>query len=337
MYLQRKPNYDYPGFYHLEDFPDYLIDRSGFIINLKRNVMLSGSMNPAGYFHFRLKTRQGNYFTIGRHRLLCLTFKCEEGKDYSDLYVNHINGIPGDDELHNLEWVTSKENCEHAGEHGLSPKCLPVSVRDSLTGTITDYPSMLECSKALSLTHDAVKYRVKIGERRVFPELKQYRLKSMTSDWFIPDMDTAVKENSTLKEIQVRDVITGDIEVFESIKMASDALGVLPSYISEWLAIEGQPVTSIMKQFLLSTSEESWRELGDPYLEYSKFNRGNPVIVKNIKSGKEKIFLTAGDVSSYCNIGKSTLSFRLKTKGTKVYPDGNTYCYYIDRNTIGRL
>ena len=54
---------------------------------------------------------KGKYVRI--HRLVCAAFlgKCPEGRE-----VNHKNGVKSDNRIENLEYVTPKENIQHARE-----------------------------------------------------------------------------------------------------------------------------------------------------------------------------------------------------------------------------
>lgn len=64
-----------------------------------------------GYEHVNLHDGNGNVRQLQVHRLVCCAFvPAVVGKDY----VNHINGDRRDNRAANLEWVTPKENAQHA-------------------------------------------------------------------------------------------------------------------------------------------------------------------------------------------------------------------------------
>lgn len=65
-----------------------------------------------GYFYVR--TVLGNYAV---HRLVALSFL---KKDRYRTVVNHIDGNKQNNNLNNLEWVTYKENAQHAIKSGLT-------------------------------------------------------------------------------------------------------------------------------------------------------------------------------------------------------------------------
>lgn len=80
------------------------VKKNGLLVNIyihKNTGYLSASINSK---------------TISLHRLVCESFN---EKKEGCVVVNHINGIKTDNYYKNLEWVTIKENSQHAIQTGL--------------------------------------------------------------------------------------------------------------------------------------------------------------------------------------------------------------------------
>lgn len=102
-----------------KDLSDYfLINSKGELLNKKTGRILKYSINnQTGYLQVcvSMGSRKSKKI-IKKHVALACTFL--EG--YKEgLVVNHKDGIKTNNNLSNLEWVTCKENSEHASRNGL--------------------------------------------------------------------------------------------------------------------------------------------------------------------------------------------------------------------------
>src|SRR6185503_17756921 len=319
----------FPGYYEIPGFSfRYAIDREGRVINKLTRKVLSGSVNSKGYCHYRLIANDLLVLTIGRHRLLAFVFK-HPGVSLKGLVVNHLNGIPGDDRLNNLEWTTHKGNIEHAGMLGLTTKCIPVSVRDIDTGVVIKFPSIVECARHFGVTKDTINWRVKVGEAKLFPDRKQYRTTRADDPWISPgNMVDEKVEFGRSRCILLRYLDSETVVVFPQLQQLASHLGVSPATITLWLNQPNQPVLPGCIQIKLASDQTPWRTIADPRLELENYTGKKSVVVTKTATGESKIFDSAVECARSMGILPTTLNLRLKSKGTKTFSDGFSYCYY---------
>ena len=107
---------------NIDGFTDYKISNLGKIITCKHNKekFLVPSISRNGYLRIKLyKNNKIYYFNI--HRLVAKNFiKNKDNKPE----VNHIDGNKTNNNISNLEWVTSSENTNHAYNNGLMKNTL---------------------------------------------------------------------------------------------------------------------------------------------------------------------------------------------------------------------
>lgn len=318
----------FPGYYLIPGYSNYAVTKEGQVLNLQTLELLKGSTNPDGYHNYRLTGDDGHTLTWGRHRLMGFVFK-HPGVDIRGLTVNHENTIKGDDRLENLEWMTQQANIEHAGRMGISDKCIPLSVRDVDTGVVEDYPSIIEYARKTGLSKDAVNYRLKMGDSRVFPERKQYRATYITRPWYVPtNVDRALLMNSTSKAVLMRLTETGEVLEFKQLSQLASHLKVAPSTVTQWMSLPNQPVLPGFIQLKWGYDETPWREIGDPYLELAVSTGNKPVRVINATTQETIVFGSAVECATVMGLKPTALHYRLKSNGTTVFSDGFKYGYY---------
>jgi hypothetical protein len=100
----------------------YMVSNKGRIKSInnknKKEKLINGIISEFGYRSVHLRNAKEkiskNYFV---HRLVCETFL---ENVFNKPQVNHIDGNKLNNNLENLEWVTAKENTQHAYNTGLA-------------------------------------------------------------------------------------------------------------------------------------------------------------------------------------------------------------------------
>ena len=318
-------------FTKIPGFSKYVINEKGVVYSYVTNTFLEGSVNPDGYINFRLKADEGFTKTVGLHRLLALTFlPLPESEEMMET-VNHKDGNKSNNSLDNLEWATFKRNQEHAGELGLTQKCIPVYSRCVDTGEIEYFPSMLECAKAEALSKDAISWRIRFPGR-VFPERKQYSLNC--KDW-IENANTSDIRFGRSRSVVVRNALTKEEEIFETASQAAKSMGVSVAAVSTWLKDKNQPVVNRLQQLKWKDDVTPWRDVDNPFIDYEQWTNKKVVVSISPATGVTEIYLSAAECAKWNELTVTTLNQRLKTNFGTVYGDGKRYGYYSKKNVHG--
>jgi len=135
----------------IKDFENYLISPDGRVFSLKRQIYLKPRMVRGGYYLVCL-CKNGREYQKYIARLVAQAFiPNTENKPE----VNHIDGIKENNDVSNLEWVTHKENIQHAmlmGLHSSNKKQIPINVYDYATGEFKSFhPSICEAVRIYDL------------------------------------------------------------------------------------------------------------------------------------------------------------------------------------------
>jgi len=179
------------GFYYIPFFNRYAINREGVVKNWVTGKTMAfyvtkPGMNKikGGYYFYSIKSdvhRTG----VGRHRLVALTFlRYPDNVDKLD--VNHIDGVPGNDWLDNLEWATRARNIQHAFESGLREQNFTVYARNVFTHKEYTFYSAKEAAR-----------QTNGGVHVILRRIKDKAQKLYTGGWLFKDnLDTPWREVS---------------------------------------------------------------------------------------------------------------------------------------------
>ncbi len=329
MFKQPLESNTYKGFYFIPGFGQYVISRHGKVIDTESGLEKLAYENSTGYLWMSLVGDDGISHLQSVHRLLCLTFK-NPGIDVSKLQVNHIDGNRSNNELDNLEWTTPMENTHHAGMTGLSPKCIPVQVRNVDTGEIEIFPSAVQAAEKYGLTRDALMHRVHYPETRVWPERRQYRQYTDTP-WQIPvDIEKEMKRHGTSRPVVIRDVMTGEEKEFGGVTEAAAFIKCFPSVLTRWINKLPMSILPGYYQAKWAWDPTPWREINDPKKElWNFYARGirRPVKVTD-KNGEIFYFNSIKDCCKKFGLKETALSYRLNHGTSDSYEDGLKFEFY---------
>lgn len=324
--LEPKEVREVPGFFEIPGFERYGISKEGLLLDKETTLVRAAKRWKDGYYQHTMIRHDGKYTISGRHRLLALAF-IHPGTDVSALIVNHLDGIPGNDWIENLEWTTYRGNIEHAGAMGLTSKCIPFSLRDPKTGKVEKWPSAVSYGRTVGLTRDAVLWRIRVGETRVFPEGKQYRRGHGDEPWYIPTK--ADEHHMGRRRVLVKFLDTGVELEYACMTDAQKALGFTLTYFWKKVEDPSQPVLPGNIQVKWSDDNIGWRPVGDLRLELERSRGRKTVVVINEETGERRYFDNVRQCAKALNLLVTTLHNRMQCRGTRIY-DGHRFFYYSD-------
>lgn len=319
---------EFPNFYHIPGFTKYAINEKGKVINLVKKQQINWHVTKSD----KKTNTKGGYFvghynssslkcTFSRHRALCLTFK-EYPDTVDELVVNHINGIPGNDFLDNLEWNTRGQNNTHAYVNNLKQQNKSVLSRDVLTGEVREYYSICECARALGYpTNETIRNRlVNCAFGTVFSDGKQFKYTEDQRDWVIPDDPQQAIAKATLEvPVVVKNCLTNTVSVFKSMTEASLFTGIKIGTIGFRLAkkdkspLFGYQVKRLDDDeiFPIFTHEEHLESLTPCSFK---------VVCRNLLTGEYREYKSVNSAAK--NLGNLNIPILLKKGNQPILPSG---------------
>ncbi len=156
----------FPGFYLIPKFSNYIINHQGMLYKISDGVFIKASKAVTGYYTYRMTSDIQKTQNQLRHRVMLMAFK-EYPAAVRSLDVNHLNGVPGDDFLDNLEWCTRGENNTHAYRSGLRTQNIEVLLRRTGDGRLFIFESYSAAGRFLGVTETTISNRIARGEEYV--------------------------------------------------------------------------------------------------------------------------------------------------------------------------
>lgn len=180
------PSLEYPGFFIIPYYSNYVISECGILIKKSNGEVIQASRGPLGYYTYRMTDDSGSTQNRLRHRIKCMAFK-PYPFDFEDLDINHIDGIPGNDDLSNLEWVSRSGNMDHAYRLGLRSDNKPVEVKDVLSNRVYIFGSCNEAGRFFDVVATTITNRCRTNGYKDFNGL-QFRYHKPGEPWPVTEL-----------------------------------------------------------------------------------------------------------------------------------------------------
>jgi hypothetical protein len=296
------------GFAFIPMYSRYMINRDGAVFDTRTNKIVNGHFNK-GYHSYILLPDVGPRTSLKRHRGICLAFT-DYPANVDTMYVNHKNGIAGDDKPENLEWSTSSENRIHAIENGLTLVNKPVVVRNLLSGTEVEYFSLNEvCTK------------LKLNEKKVSVCLGQidgtYIQDNFELSYKYPEH--AFIGNSNKCAILVRDLRTGIVTEYESIVSCAEKTGKTKHVVASRIETPTSNLYPDYLQFKRKSDSTPWYIPVDYEQELLETSWSKKVLVRSLLTNEVKEFNTQREAADEIGIAESTIVKWLSSNNQPVF------------------
>ena len=261
------------------------------------------------------------------HRLVALTHI--PNNDETRVFVNHINGVKGDNRAVNLEWCTATENNHHAGRIGLTSKCISVDIRNVVTGEEYSFPSCNIASEALDDQSDNIILATKRPNNWVYGE--GWRIKKHTEEWLPLDeenIDPATWRNGTNHNpVMIRNIKTLEEHTFTRQEDAARHMGLSDAAVSNMLRSYPRFITPDWWQIKYAT--EFWEPITDRWKMLAASSKLYRPIKMTDHNGVVHMFISIVECSKYLGVGATTVQYNLTSKHGQANRKGYIFEYYV--------
>lgn len=155
----------------LAGYPNYGICEDGTVLNLKSGKVLKPEITKHGRGYLRVTLcAYGATKRFFVHRLVAELFIPKKPSDGD--FVNHMDGNHFNNQKSNLEWVTHRENVDHAMLTGLCPKGEDNGAAKHTNSEVHFVCTLLQqgftCSKTHELTGVSINTIKKVRARKAW-------------------------------------------------------------------------------------------------------------------------------------------------------------------------
>ena len=204
-------------YYYKGQATTYQISEDGTVYNTKTHRYLKGTTDKDGYIKIHISCPELKVSKVlFLHRMVAETFIPNDNPLKNQ--VNHIDGNKKNNVVSNLEWVTNKENSEHAWKHNLVQTGKEVFCYDKDKNFIGSFASMGMAAKFLEIHRDTI-YR-NLDSNPARKACGYYFFTEKKTDF---EVDENTKDNNNMhkKPVGKYDLNNILIDTYESVKEAS--------------------------------------------------------------------------------------------------------------------
>lgn len=317
------------GFYKIPNIDNYIINKSGQVYSLERNKLLNEYTSTGrGYVYFILYINKKRK-VYSRHKLLCITFKPNNDKTKTE--IDHINGIPGDDRLENLEWVTHKENVIRY-HNSITKRIIrkPVIVKFIKDEVEIEFSDHCKAANFLKIHRYELLRRLALGEKFLHKDYTFVKWKDNSNKFPVninPEYYRKVCERK--QEVKMYNHFTGNFKTFPSLRSAALYLNISESALHSRLNGKNFKILPNGWEIKYHNDYTNWLILTKE--DIIKIKNGlissRPISVTNLITKEVLNFNTIKEASLYFNVRSTTICNRMKYFKIKPDKDGNIYQY----------
>lgn len=219
------------GFYLFPDDETIAVNKNGIMFNTLTGNEIKPSLNSNKRPTIAVRRSDGSRRCYLHHRIIARTFIGRPSRHldklFDSLQVNHVDGDILNFQCSNLEWVTPKENIDHAHDILKYARDQPVIAKSLTTGIETRFRSRSACAGCFNVirptfyTHLANGHS---GKAHAGNHIFKY---DDGSDWVTyPKQEMYFLGKGISKEVVVTDNDSGRMILFSTLKEAADYLKV---------------------------------------------------------------------------------------------------------------